>query len=206
MRAKNRLAVYVAALLLVVTSVVSVACSQRSKESSAQRPAVTATQAVRDRLLLKAGQRIDMPESDVSLVVPAAWEAKMMTFEPLPKGAVAAEMPFGATRGVYVYPLDSGDPRFAKIYTGCPGTSWPDLKDSGTVSHVAPDAYLTDRGVNRIMVEESGDGVRSVLLMVDRRPGAMLIDLALAPSKDGTTTPDAIHAALQDCGLDFPTQ
>jgi hypothetical protein len=42
--------------------------------------------------------------------------------------------------------------------------------------------------------------------MVDRSPGAMLIDLALAPSQDGTTTPGEIRAALQDYGLDLPAQ
>lgn len=205
MRAKNRLAIHVAALLLV-TGVAAVGCSPSRAEPSVRQSEPAATQAVRDRRLLRAGQRIDMPESTVSLVVPADWEAKMMTFDPLPEGAVPAEMPFGATRGVFVYPLDSKNPRFAKLYTGCPGTSWPALRDSGNVKYVSPNTYFTDRGVNRISVDETPDGVRSLLLMVDRTPGAMLIDLALAPSQDGTTTPEEIRAALQGCGLNLPAQ
>jgi hypothetical protein len=192
--------------MLFVTGAVVAGCSSTPAQIPSVQPETTAAQGVREQRLLRSGERIDMPESDVSLVVPAAWEAKTMLIDQPPAGEVADEAPFGAARGVYAYPLDAKDPRFAKVYTGYQGTTWPPLKESGNVIYLAPDAYLKARGVNRIMFDEKSDGVRKLLLMVNRRPGGMLVDLALAPTEEGTTTAREIRDALQDCGLDFPAQ
>lgn len=191
---------------LMLVALAAVACAPASDEQSSASDEAAPLQREYDRRLLRAGQRLDMPESDLSLVVPEGWEAKTMSFEPLPAGSVADQMPFGAIRGIYVYPLDSGDPRYVKAYTGCPYTTWPGFQESPELEYVEPDEYLSARGIGRVMMEREPGGARSLTFTVDRTPGAMFIDLMLKPSQDGTTTAAEIRDALVDCGLDFPAQ